>query len=140
MANKRRPMKGGDPSSHHCTAHSSRTGKPCQKAAIAGGTVCSTHGGRAPQVKEAARVRLALLVDPAIGRLGELIKQTENSASALGAVNSVLDRAGYPKTDQLAIGLEAAVALVDPEKAKHMSTAEIRTLLPLLKKLVGQTD
>lgn len=37
-----------------CTAKSSRTGKPCKKRAIKGHTVCGTHGGSAPQVKEKA--------------------------------------------------------------------------------------
>lgn len=41
-----------------CTAVSSRTGKPCQQRPIAGGTVCVTHGGRAPQVVAKAKERL----------------------------------------------------------------------------------
>lgn len=47
-----------------CTAKSSRTGRPCQHAPIKGGTVCLTHGGRAPQVKRKAAERLADLIDP----------------------------------------------------------------------------
>jgi hypothetical protein len=43
---------------NRCTARSSRTGKRCAKAPIAGGTVCPTHGGRAPQVKAAAAARI----------------------------------------------------------------------------------
>lgn len=41
-----------------CTATSTRSGKPCQAPPIKGGTVCVTHGGRAPQVKAAAARRL----------------------------------------------------------------------------------
>jgi hypothetical protein len=41
-----------------CKAHSSRTGERCKRWAIRGGTVCSTHGGRSPAVKAAARRRL----------------------------------------------------------------------------------
>lgn len=47
-----------------CKARSSRTGKPCQHWAIKGGTVCLTHGGRAPQVKRKAQERLEDLIDP----------------------------------------------------------------------------
>lgn len=47
-----------------CTATSSRTGHPCKRAAILGGTVCRTHGGAAPQVKRKAAQRLADLIDP----------------------------------------------------------------------------
>lgn len=46
----------GDP--RRCVAHSSRTGLPCKKWAIRGGTVCATHGGRSPAVRNAARRRL----------------------------------------------------------------------------------
>ena len=41
-----------------CTARSTTTGRLCRKWAIAGGTVCGTHGGRAPQVREAGRRRV----------------------------------------------------------------------------------
>jgi hypothetical protein len=54
------------------TARSSRTGQPCKKAAITGMRVCRTHGGAAPQVREAARLRLALLADPAVRRLAKI--------------------------------------------------------------------
>lgn len=37
---------------------------PCKRWAIAGGTVCPSHGGRAPQVKAKAAERLADLIDP----------------------------------------------------------------------------
>ena len=51
-----------------CKAKSARTGKPCKKAPINGGTVCDRHGGRAPQVKKAAENRLKQyvqeMVDP----------------------------------------------------------------------------
>lgn len=52
------------PDARKCKARSSRTGKPCQHWAIHGGTVCQTHGGRAPQVQRKAAERLADLIDP----------------------------------------------------------------------------
>ena len=48
-----------DPRSQRCTA-TNRTGNPCKRQAIIGGTVCASHGGRAPQVQRAAARRLAL--------------------------------------------------------------------------------
>lgn len=41
-----------------CAGHN-KTGKPCRKYPINGGTVCMTHGGAAPQVRAAANRRLA---------------------------------------------------------------------------------
>lgn len=44
-----------------CVAHSTRTGRRCKRLAITGATVCPTHGGRAPQVQQAAQRRRAEL-------------------------------------------------------------------------------
>jgi hypothetical protein len=57
--------------SQRCTAHSSRSGQPCKRYAIEGGTVCPTHGGKAPQVKAKAAERIALLLDSFFDRLSE---------------------------------------------------------------------
>ncbi len=43
-----------------CTALARSSGERCRRAAILGGTVCRVHGGAAPQVKAAAKKRLAL--------------------------------------------------------------------------------
>jgi hypothetical protein len=80
--------------SRKCTAHSSRTGKPCQRYAIMGATVCQTHGGSAPQVKRKAEQRLREMVDPMISRLNELAMQTDNPKVAADCVRDALDRAG----------------------------------------------
>jgi hypothetical protein len=72
--------------SRKCTAHSSRTGKPCQQYAIKGATVCKTHGGAAPQVKRKAEERLRQMVDPMISRLNELAMQTDNPKVAADCV------------------------------------------------------
>ena len=40
-----------------CTAKSTRSGNRCKKYAVRGATVCGTHGGSAPQVRDAARRR-----------------------------------------------------------------------------------
>ncbi len=44
-----------------CAGHRSGDGQPCGVRPITGGTVCQTHGGRAPQVKRAAAERVAAL-------------------------------------------------------------------------------
>ena len=40
-----------------CSAVSSRTGEPCKRWAITGGTVCPVHGGTAPTVRARAQER-----------------------------------------------------------------------------------
>lgn len=42
-----------------CTARSSRTGRPCRNYAMAGTTVCRSHGAGAGQVRRAAARRIA---------------------------------------------------------------------------------
>ena len=86
------PLRALDPIVKPCSARSKQTGKQCRKPAIPGGTVCRFHGGAAPQVKNKARERLAMLVSPAIEKLGKLIEQDDNPSVALGAARDVLDR------------------------------------------------
>jgi len=106
-----------------CTAH--RTdGQPCRGAAINGGTVCAAHGGRAPQVKEAAARRvLDSLVHPALVELRDLI---ENDATPPGvklqAIRVVLDRTGFVPSKPIEIITEDAL---DREIARL--TAELAT-------------
>jgi hypothetical protein len=78
-----------------CTARSKTTGGQCRQSPIPGGTVCHYHGGGAPQVLRKAQERLAILVDPAITRLGELVQQTEYPSTAYKACKDVLDRTGF---------------------------------------------
>lgn len=69
-------------------------GKPCGKYAIKGGRVCTTHGGSAPQVKKAAAKRLLAMVEPALVELQELVVQNVHLPTKLGAIRTVLERAG----------------------------------------------
>jgi hypothetical protein len=48
------------PQKRKCSGKNSR-GKPCGNYAIKGGTVCSSHGGGAPQVKAKAAVRAEVM-------------------------------------------------------------------------------
>lgn len=76
----------------YCSAHG-RSGKPCKGQAIAGTNVCRMHGGSAPQVRRAAALRLAALVDPAIGVLAHSLK-SKTERVKLDAAKDVLDRNG----------------------------------------------
>jgi hypothetical protein len=75
-----------------CTAKSKQSGQRCKRAPIPGGTVCHNHGGGAPQVQRTARERLALLVNPAIDRLGQLLGEQDHKQVALAAARDILDR------------------------------------------------
>ncbi|WP_131813537.1 hypothetical protein [Mycolicibacterium fortuitum] len=89
-----------------CTAHR-KNGEQCRKWAIYGTTVCRSHGGAAPQVREKAKQRL-LEASP---RLAErLIGLAENDLAdgtkvgayvQVQAINSVLDRAGVVEQKQV---------------------------------------
>lgn len=79
-----------------CTARA-RSGNRCGQKAILGGTVCRFHGGAAPQVKRRAALRLAELVDPAIGTLAREMVKADKSSDRQRAANSILDRAGIAR-------------------------------------------
>jgi len=84
-----------------CSAKTS-AGAACRKSAMNGGVVCSKHGGLAPQVIAAARRRLLMMIDPALGvlaratrtRTGKAAKNWEPSAQEIAAAREVLTRAG----------------------------------------------
>jgi hypothetical protein len=68
--------------------------RPCKAKAIKGGTVCCKHGGAAPQVKRKAQKRLLAMVEPSLIRLEALVQQEQHLPTALGAIKTVLERAG----------------------------------------------
>lgn len=99
-----------------CTAKSKSTGNRCGNYAIVGGNVCRMHGGSAPQVRIAARARLAALVDPAIDALTRTLAEENvirtddfgkphvlgpSFAERIRAAEAILDRAGYPKRTEV---------------------------------------
>ena len=94
-------------SSRQCTAHlSDGSGRRCQKAAIRGGTVCTTHGGSAPQVQRSAAERLAALSEPAAAGLGAALAnavKSQNWPQVIQAAKAILDRAGHPAGVELKI-------------------------------------
>lgn len=84
-----------DPSKPHlpdhprrCTARKSN-GDPCGRWAIAGGTVCPSHGGFAPQVRAAAARRLR--AEQLDADLDALLAELESSAADRSPVDVLLD-------------------------------------------------
>jgi hypothetical protein len=96
-----------------CKAHSSQTGERCKRYAIVGGDVCPTHGGSAPQVREAARKRILRLVDDALTGMAALAGiggsglGAESEAVRQRALADLLDRAGLKATDKLEVTQES---------------------------------
>ncbi len=91
-----------------CTATAKGSRQRCKRRPIPGGTVCVKHGGGAPQVQAAARIRLAALVEPAIDRLTKLLKAKQEGVQ-LGAVKDVLDRNGFKPKEHVTLEGELPV-------------------------------
>lgn len=68
--------------------------RPCKQNAIKGGFVCMRHGGAAPAVRDKANKRLLAMVEPSLVELNELVHQNEHLPTKLGAIRTVLERAG----------------------------------------------
>lgn len=82
--------------SRRCHATVKRTGLQCKRAAIKGGSVCTTHGGAAPHVQRSARQRLLDLVDPAIAQLAKILNKPDVDDNVrLRAIQALLDRTGF---------------------------------------------
>lgn len=72
-----------------CTATSNRTGERCKRSPIKGGTVCSTHGGRAPQVALAAARRTVMAeAQSIVAKYDGSFPELEDAAGALMQVAS----------------------------------------------------
>ena len=118
-----------------CTVHSKQTRHRCKRPAILGGSrVCYIHGGAAPQVRLAAKERLAELVDPAIDRLRELILQTEFPSTAYAAVKDVLDRTGFKPEDKMNL------SVTRPDENYDQMVKRFRELAAKLEPIHGDRD
>lgn len=94
-----------------CTAKSKQSGERCKQTAVPGGTVCRFHGGSAPNVKRKAALRLASLVDPAIGTLAREMVKADKSSDRQRAANSILDRAGITRGQSAELDVARALLL-----------------------------
>lgn len=86
-----------------CKGHSTRHGGPCRQLAMKGTTVCKNHGGLAPQVKQAARMRLEMAADRMAAHLLRLGTDAESESVQLGATNSALDGVGISKPAEVVV-------------------------------------
>lgn len=79
------------PDDRRCTAHTKASGgqNRCKRAAIPGGTVCTKHGGGAPQVRNAANRRLQR--EQLDGAIGGLLAELEDEARKSPPVAVLLD-------------------------------------------------
>lgn len=82
------------PLERQCKATSKHTGLRCGQWAVFGTTVCHYHGGKAPQVLQAARERILEAAHPAISELIRIAHEGEDDDVRLRAVKDILDRGG----------------------------------------------
>ena len=123
--------------SRRCTAHSSQTGKRCKKAAILGGNVCTSHGGRAAQVQRSARERLAELIEPALEGLLKALKSND-LPTIVRASQIVLDRCGFHPSRAIELygqnGGPVEIQTIDVEsmspESREVLLREFRHLFP----------
>lgn len=87
-----------------CVATNSK-GERCRKFAIAGSTVCKTHGGSARHVVNKARVRVEMASNRLMGKLIEVaFDDTKPAAVQLDAIKDSLNRAGLKPREQVEVG------------------------------------
>lgn len=117
-----------------CTARISDGSRQCERWAINGGMVCATHGGRAPHVKQAAKERLAALVEPAIATLNKAIK-SEDLSVGVRASQIVLDRTGFHPSQAVELygregePVEVKIETVDVEKLSPEHRAALWSII-----------
>jgi hypothetical protein len=106
-----------------CTAtirHGDRKGERCTKWSIRGSTVCLSHGGNLPNVKEAAnkhieaaRLRLLGDVDLAIDTVFDIMENSASDTTRLAAAKEVLDRSGLKGPADFTVEVEHKISPAD---------------------------
>ena len=105
-----------------CHATSKTTGEQCRGPAMSGSPVCRSHGGATDAARKKARLRLLELVDPAIATLAKEMVKADKSSDRQRAANSILDRAGVPRSVTSPDGDAARDLLV--ERLKQLRTKQ----------------
>ena len=101
------PIKGS--TYQRCTAHSPRTGQPCKRAPIRGGTVCATHGGSAPQVKAKAKERLTALFPKSVLVFDQLLDRGEFPTVQFQTARFIAEQEVGRATERVATDLSGEV-------------------------------
>lgn len=99
-----------------------------------GGYVCRLHGGSAPQVKQAARSRMAAMVDPSLDLIWQTLKPKKGESPAkletrIRCAWDMLDRNGLKARDEVVVTQQFNVG-----QFQHLSDEEIEQLITLARK------
>ena len=143
---------GHDPTK--CKAHTTK-GHPCKKPPIRGGTVCSTHGGTAQQVRRKAQQRLALqkardlalgIADPDITPEEAIIDLVREAAGNVELYRTAVaeleleEGSAYVRTGSVSKPNEAEphvlVRMYDAERSRLLQYAKVAAELGISERLV----
>jgi hypothetical protein len=101
------------PTAVRCEGHV-QNGSRCLRPAVLGATVCSQHGGSAPQVRQRAAARIGNAADEMVKRLQAMLDDPAVEArDKIKIAQDLLDRAGLNATEKHIVG----VGQVDPVEA-----------------------
>lgn len=94
------------PSVLRCTARYKSDGLQCRTEAAPGTSVCNKHGALAPQVVNAAAVRIQMTADDAVKFMRRVLEDP-NAADRdkVTVAKDLLDRAGLQPTNKLVVGI-----------------------------------
>jgi hypothetical protein len=119
-------------SDRQCTATSKTTGERCRRASALGQFVCDMHGAKAPLSIQAAKERMAMLLEPALEVLYRATRSAppcehcgrsdaDRDPSAIRAAQIILDRAGFgpSATMQVIAAPDPHADLSDDELLAH---------------------
>lgn len=123
-----------------CEAAVSNGSRRCKNHAKPGSNVCEFHGSKAPQVKEAARQRLAALVAPSIAKLESFVraKKTDKHIPAnlqLAAARDILDRNGLKPKDEVVLTAE-----LDESRFKNWSDDKLKQFIAMAREVSTLSD